>query len=83
MSWRVMDPRGCVDIWAVGKSDQERLRLLEGIADLADRPLAELPGLRSVSQSPMSRWTIIGSTVVYIRVYESIGVFDLMGLQDF
>ncbi len=52
MSWRVMDPRGCVDMRAIG-------------------------------QSPMNRWTIIGSTVVFIRVYESTGVIDLMDLQDF
>lgn len=83
MSWRVMDPRGCVDMWAIGKSGQDRLRLLNGIADLADRPLSQLPGLRAIGQSPMSRWAIIGSTVVFMRVYESSGVFDLMDLQDF
>lgn len=83
MPWRVMDPYGCVDTWAIGKSDEERLRLLDGIADLADRPLTELPGLRAVGQSPMSRWSIIGSTVVFVHVYEGIGVFDLMDLQDF
>ena len=38
------DPRGCFDAWAEGKCDLQRSSLLEGLIDLADRPLTELPG---------------------------------------
>ncbi len=83
MPWRVADPLRCFDSWADGKSDQQRLRLLEGLAELADQPLTELPGIRSAGRSPMSRWTIIESTVVHIHVYESKGWLDLVDLRDF
>lgn len=65
------------------EGDSERLRLLNGIADLANRPLTELPGLRVRGQSPINRWMIVGSTVMFMHVHESVGVFDLMDLQDF
>lgn len=77
------DPQRCFDSWAEGKSAQERIRLLDGLAELADRPLTELPGLRRQGFSPMIHWTVIGSTVVYVRVYEQSGCFDLDGLRDF
>ncbi len=77
------DPRGCFDSWAEGKSDLHRSSLLEGLIDLADRPLTELPGIRSAGRSPMSRWALIESTVVVIHVYEGQGWFDLVDLRDF
>lgn len=77
------DPRGCFDAWAEGKGDQQRSSLIEGLIELADRPLTELPGIRSTGRSPMSRWTLIESTVVVIHVYESQGWFDLVDLRDF
>lgn len=77
------DPRRCFESWAGGKSNQERLKLLDGLIELADRPLTELPGLRRKGFSPMIRWTVIGATVVYIRVYEQSGCFDLDALHDF
>ncbi|MCY4516040.1 MAG: hypothetical protein OXB99_02245 [Acidimicrobiaceae bacterium] len=82
MTWRVADPQGCFDEWAGGKSDQVRERLLRGLADLADRPLDELPGFRLTARSPMNRWTIIGSTLVVIRTYETAGVLDLVDLRE-
>ena len=82
MTWRVADPQGCFDDWASGKGDQDRERLLGGLADLADRPRDELPGFRLTARSPMNRWTIIDSTLVVIRVYETAGVFDLVDLRD-
>lgn len=82
MTWRVADPLRCFDEWADGKSDQERERLLVGLADLADRPRDELPGFRLTARSPMNRWTIIGSTLVVIRTYETAGVLDLVDLRD-
>ena len=83
MPWCVADPGGCLDLWADNKSEQERLRLLDGIAELADRPLTELPGRRVLGSSPMNRWEAVGTTAVFIRVYESAGLFDLVDLQDF
>ena len=76
------DPRGCFDVWAEGKHDLQRSSLLEGLIDLADRPMTELPGIRSAGRSPMSRWTLIESTVVTIHVYEGQGWFDLVDLRD-
>ena len=76
------DPRRSFDTWAEGKSDEQRSRLLEGLVALADRPLTDLPGIRSAGRSPMSRWTIIESTVVYIHVYETKGWFDIVDLRD-
>jgi len=76
------DPRGCFDAWAEGKDDLQRSSLLEGLIDLAERPLTELPGIRSTGRSPMSRWMLIASTVVVIHVYESQGWFDLVDLRD-
>lgn len=83
MPWRVADPHRYFDAWAEGKSEQERLVILNGLIELADRPLTELPGLRQPNRSPMSRWTIIGSTIARIHVYESAGWFDLTDLRDF
>ena len=77
------DPQRWFDSWAEEKSDEERLQLLEGLIELADRPTTELPGVRRRGFSPMVRWTVVGSTVVYIRVYERSGCFDLDGLRDF
>ena len=82
MSWRVADPNRCYRLWAEGKGSEEQLQLAGGLIELADRPLTELPGYRVAGRSPMNRWTIIGSTVVIIRVYESIGLFDLVDLRD-
>lgn len=82
MPWRVAQIDEPLDAWASGKSEQERLRLLSGLVDLADRPLTELPGIRVRGESPMRRWTIIGSTVVFIRVHEPAGVFDVTDLLD-
>ena len=50
MSWRVMDPRECVDMWAIGKSDQERLRLLGPVifARLRLAPVKRLPPVPSL-----------------------------------
>ena len=82
MTWRVADPQGCFNDWANSKSDEDRERLLEGLADLANRPHDELPGFRLTARSPMNRWTIVASTLVVIRVYEPAGVFDLVDLRD-
>ena len=83
MTWRVADPHGCFDMWADGKSHRQRLHLLDGIVELASCPLTELPSRRVLGRSPMNRWEAVGSTAVFIRVYESIGLFDLTDLQDF
>ena len=83
MSWRVADPSRCYRLWADGKDSEDQILLVAGLIELADRPLSELPGLRVAGRSPMNRWTIIGSTAVIIRVYESIGLFDLVDLRDF
>lgn len=82
MAWLVAQIDECFDTWAEGKTEQGRLRLLAGIIDLADRPLTELPGIRARGRSPMQRWAIIGSTVVSIRLYESVGKFDVTDLRD-
>lgn len=83
MTWRVADPNGCYDHWAEHRSPQERLRLLEGIAELADRPTTVLPGIRFPGRSPMSRWAVVESTTVVIHVYESVGCFDLVDIREF
>lgn len=56
--------------------------MLVGTAELADRPLDELPGFRPAARSPMNRWTIIGLTLVVIWAYETAGVFELVDLRD-
>ena len=86
MPWRVGDLGDCYDDWAVGKSDEERIRLLAGLFELTDKPLTELPGAWLPGRSPMYRWAIVESTLepalVLMRVYESQGVFDVIGLED-
>lgn len=82
MAWRVREIGDCFDDWAAGKSDQERSRLLQGLLELANRPLTELPGIRALDQSPMHRWAVVDSTFVFLRVYESQGCFYVDDLQD-
>ena len=82
MAWRLADPDRCFDRWAEDKVEQQRLLMLNGLAELADCPLTELPGLSSQGRSPMRRWVIIESTFVVIHVYESVGCFDLVDLRD-
>ncbi len=87
MTWRMGDLGDCFDVWAVGKSDHDRFLLLEGLLELADRPLTELPGDQVPDRSSMLRFkridTSLESTLVLIRVYEAQGVFDVIDLRDF
>lgn len=83
MAWQLRGFGDCFDDWAAGKSDQERIRLLLGLLELADRPLTELPGLRELGRSPMHRWAVVDSTFVFLQVYESQGCFYVDDLQDF
>lgn len=82
MPWRITDPSQCLDSWAEHKNHEQRMQLLNGLADLADNPTTELPGLRVIGWSPMERWTIIGSTIVVFHVYETAGVLDLAEIRD-
>ena len=82
MSWRIGDPDGCLDRWGASRNDDERWRLLSGLADMADSPLSTLPGARVEGRGPMNRWTIIGGTVVVFRVYEAQGHIDIVNIYD-
>ena len=77
------DPFGCQLLWATDQTPSELAALDQGLAELADRPLTELPGIEVEGRSPMHRKAVIGSTYVYFMVYESQGVFDLIDLGDF
>lgn len=93
MAWQVGDLGDCFEDWALGKTHQERVRLLEGLLKFADQPLTELPGEQVPGRSPMVRCTVIDSTLqpvsvsirvfVSIHVYESQGVLDVTELIDF
>ena len=82
MPWRIADPTKCLDSWAEGKNHDERVRFLNGLAELADSPMTQLPGLRVLGWSPMERWTIIGPTIVVFHVYETAGIIDLTEIRD-
>jgi len=77
------DPVGCQLLWAAGHTPSELAALDRGLAELADCPLTELPGIEVESRPPIHRKAVIGSTYVYFMVYESQGVFDLIDLKDF
>ena len=56
--------------------------MLEELADLADTPLDSLPGVRVLGKGPMDRWAVVGSAVVFFRVYEPHGLIDLVDIAD-
>jgi len=56
--------------------------MLEDLSVLADVPLDVLPGVRVLGRGPMDRWAVAGLAVVFFRVYEPQGLFDLVDLVD-
>ncbi|MCQ3807428.1 MAG: hypothetical protein OXB92_01630 [Acidimicrobiaceae bacterium] len=56
--------------------------MLEDLADIADGPLAVLPGVRVLGKGPMDRWAVVGAAVVFFRVYEPQGLIDLVDIAD-
>ncbi len=71
-----------MDAWASGKATAERTRKLEDLADFADSPLVVLPGVRVLGKGPTDRWAVVGTAVVFFRVYEPQGLIDLVDIAD-
>ncbi|MDE0115234.1 MAG: hypothetical protein OXT07_01230 [bacterium] len=56
--------------------------MLEDLAVFVEVPLSVLPGVRMLGRGPMDRWGVVGTAVVFFRVYEPQGLIDLADIVD-
>lgn len=82
MAWRysaALDD--ALERWAQDKSPEQVLELLEGLIDLADCPLTQLPGMPR-SALPLRRWARLDAVLVSFYADEAHGVIDIGYLED-
>lgn len=82
MAWRYSAALDhAIDRWALNKSPDDVLTLLQALIELADRPLTELPGWPR-SAMPLRRWARLGPVLVSFYADEARGVIDVGYLDD-